>query len=207
MQTFLPTSFRESLFLSLYVSVSVELFLSCSICVWVCVCVCTIDVVLKVHGETLSVLTISNLMLTFSLPPSPVSVHLSISLCPSLFLSLPLCLPQSIQLYVAGMLEVPGEPSLVPAIQTATLHLSTVPGLLKSATGKARDTHRFTLLNRERQSERQQQVAHTSVVQLLLLYATATNFQFSMVYSIFTGTYIHSNLWLQCMYEEKLVEK
>ena len=118
-------------------------------------CVRTIEVVLKVHRETLSVSAINNLMLTFSLPPSPVSAHLS--------LSLPLCLSQSIQLYVAGMLEVPGEPSLVPAIQTATLHLSTVPGPLKSATGKARDTHRFTLPNRERQSERQQQVALTAV--------------------------------------------
>lgn len=96
----------------------------------------------------------------------PASVPL---LAASLSLSFPLCLSQSIQLCVAGMLEVPGEPSLVPAIQTATLHLSTVPGLLKSATGKARDTHRSTLPNRERQSEKQQQVALTAV-QLLLHY-------------------------------------
>lgn len=75
-------------------------------------------------------------------------------LCLSLSLhsSLPLCLSQSIQLCAVGMLGVPGEPSSVPAIQTATLHLSTVPGLLKSAMGKARDTRRYTLPNRHRQN-------------------------------------------------------
>lgn len=72
----------------------------------------------------------------------------------SLHSSLPLCLSQSIQLCAAGMLGVPGEPSSVLAIQTATLHLSTVPGLLKSAMGKARDTYRSTLSNRQRQTGR-----------------------------------------------------
>lgn len=143
---------------------SVFLCPSCSICVWVCLCVRTIEVVLKVHRETLSVLAINNLMLTFSLPPSPVSAHLP----PSASLP-PLCLSQSIQLYVVGMLEVPGAPSLVPAIQTATLHLSTVPGPLKSATGKARDTHtqRSTLLNRDRQSVTQYSKLSGSVAAML----------------------------------------
>lgn len=69
---------------------SVFLCPSCSICVWVCLCVRTIEVVLKVHRETLSVLAINNLMLTFSLPPSPVSAHLppSASLPPTLSLSI-----------------------------------------------------------------------------------------------------------------------
>lgn len=75
-------------------------------------------------------------------------------LCSSLSFhsSLPLCLSQSIQLCAVAMLGVPGEPSSVPAIQTATLHLSTVPGPLKSAMGKARDTRRSTLPNRQRQN-------------------------------------------------------
>lgn len=126
---------------SLFISVCLPLSCNIYVCAW------TIGLVIKVHGEALSVLTINNLMLTFSLPPSPVSAHLPLSRSVSLNLN---------QLYVAGMLEVPGEPSLVPAIQTATLHLSTVPGLLKSATGKAR--HRSTLLNRARQIERRRQV-------------------------------------------------
>ena len=63
----------------------------------------------------------------------------------SLYISLA---PSIDQLSVAEMLEVPGELSSVPAIQTATLHLSTVPGLWKSATGKARDTRSFTHLDR-----------------------------------------------------------
>lgn len=185
MQTFLTSGFQH---FSLSVYQSLFISLSRSICVWVYACVCTIEVVLRSTGEALSVLTINNLMLSFS--ASVPSLHIPLPL------SLALCLSQSIQLYVAGMLEVPGEPSLVPAIQTATLHLSTVPGLLKSATGKARDTHRFTLLNRDRQSERQQQVAHTSVVQLLLycshklaLYCILC---FFMVSSIFRGAYSDS---------------
>lgn len=134
------------------------------VCGYVCMCL-LIQTLLKVHRG--NIICFSNHqtdanLLAASIPCVCTSLRLFASL------SFSLCLPQSIQLYVAEMLEVPGEPSLVPAIQTATLHLSTVPGLLKSATGKARDAHRFTLLNRDRQSERQQQVTQTSVVQPLV---------------------------------------
>lgn len=126
---------------------------------FVCVlCMCTKKVVLEVHsrhylfkqstGRSLASLSHSHLCTSVSL-----SLFLALSRSLSLLtaLSLPIC-----QLYVVEMLGVPGEPSLVPAIQTATLHLSTVPGLLKSATGKARHTHVFSLLNGERQSVRRQ---------------------------------------------------
>lgn len=118
----------------LSVSISVCLSFSHSICLWVCVCVSTLEVV---RGN---IICFSYQKTDANLSPSVPCLCASFSLPPPLSLPL-ICLSQSIQLYVVGMLEVPGEPSLVLAIQTATLHLSTVPGLLKSATGKARDTH------------------------------------------------------------------
>lgn len=171
--------------------------------------------VLKVHRETLSLLDINYLILTFYLPLSPVSAHISVSL--------PLCLSQSIQHCVAEMLEVLGEPSLVPAIQTATLHLSTVPGLLKSATGKARDAHRSTLLNRERQRVRESSKWYTQhcsskstknththarifCIKLYYKYKLALFYElllFLIVYSIVIAHFFYN---CQCMYTEKLVE-
>lgn len=151
MQTFLPTSEKISLMLPLSRSLCVPLPLLQHLSVGMLVCMYYRSGIKGPQGN----------IICFSYQQSDANLLSASIPClrssPSLCLFLPLCLSQSIQLYVVGMLEVPGAPSLVPAIQTATLHLSTVPGLLKSAMGKARDTHawRSALLNRDRQSERQ----------------------------------------------------
>lgn len=93
--------------------------------------------VLEIHRVTL--FDFQYLYPGTELPHTPSFSLMSLCLSNSLFLSV-----QSIQLYVVEMLEAPGEPSSALAIQTVTLHLSTAPGLLKSATGKARNTHTHT---------------------------------------------------------------